>query len=73
MTVFVFASTVPFIFNGMARYLILWRADDAGTRWERIGRLAMTIKEWELERYKSLAGMIAVLPVKKIGRDIVLI
>jgi hypothetical protein len=73
VTVLAFASTVPFIFNGTARYLILRRADDAGTRWERIGRLAMTIEEWELENYKSSAGMIAALPVKKFGRDIVLI
>jgi hypothetical protein len=32
VTVLVFASTVPFIFNGTARYLILRRANDAGTR-----------------------------------------
>ena len=73
VTVLMFASTVPFIFNGTARYLILRRADDAGTRWERIGRLAMALEEWELDRYKSTAGMIAALPVRKFGRDLVLI
>lgn len=74
VTVLVFASRVPFIFNGMARYLILRRrANDAETRWERIGRLAMTLEEWEMDRFKSTAGMIDSLPVKKFGRDIVLI
>ena len=73
VTVLVFASTVPFIFNGTARYLILRRANDAGTRWRRIGRLAMTLEEWDMDRYKSAAGMIAGMPVKKFGRDIVLI
>jgi hypothetical protein len=73
VTVLVFASTVPFIFNGTPRYLILRRANDAGTRWERIGRLAMTLEEWDMDRYKSTAGMIAGMPVKKFGRDIVLI
>lgn len=73
VTVLVFASTVPFVWNGMARYLILKRADDAGTRWERIGRLAMTLEEWELNRYKSTEEMVDALPVKKYGRDLVLI
>jgi hypothetical protein len=73
VTVLVFASRVPFIFNGTARYLILRRADDVGSRWERIGRLAMTIEEWELEEYKSTAGMIAAMPVVKFGRDLVLV
>ncbi|KAN0094178.1 HET domain containing protein [Hyaloscypha variabilis] len=73
VTVLVFASRVPFIFNGTARYLILRRADDVGNRWERIGRLTMTIEEWELEEYKSTAGMIAAMPVVKFGRDLVLV
>ena len=73
VTVLVFASTVPFVFNGTARYLILRRVDDAGTRWERIGRLAMTLEEWELDGYRNSAGMIDALPVKRFGRDIVLV
>jgi Heterokaryon incompatibility protein (HET) len=73
VTVLVFASTVPFVFNGTARSLILRRADDAGTRWERIRRLAMALEESELDEYKSTAGMITALPVEKFGRDIVLI
>ncbi|MCJ1456806.1 hypothetical protein MMC28_007171 [Mycoblastus sanguinarius] len=71
VTVLVFACTVPFIWNGTARYLILRRADDAGTRWERIGRLAMALEKRELD--KSTEEMIAALPVKKFGRDLVLI
>lgn len=44
VTVLIFANTVPFIHNGTARYLILRRANNAGTRWERIGRLVMTLE-----------------------------
>jgi hypothetical protein len=73
VTVLVFASRVPFVFDGTARYLILRRIDDSGTHWERIGRLAMTLEEWELDHYKSTAGMIAALPLKSFGRDMVLI
>ena len=73
VTVLVFASTVPFIWNGTARYLILRRANGDGTRWERIGRLAMTLHEKDMDGYKSAAGMIAALPVKEFEGDIVLI
>ncbi|KAE9381913.1 HET-domain-containing protein [Stipitochalara longipes BDJ] len=73
VTILIFASRVPFVFNGTARYLILRRTDDTGAHWERIGRLAMTLEEWELDQYKSTAGMIAALPLKKFGRDMILI
>ena len=73
VTVLIFASTVPFIYNGMARFLILRKADVGGTRWERIGRLATSIEEWEMKKYRDTSGMIDALPVKKFGRDIVLI
>ncbi|MCJ1231587.1 hypothetical protein MMC12_008265 [Toensbergia leucococca] len=72
-TVLVFATTVPFIWNGTARFLILRKADDSGMRWERIGRLAMTLEEREMDKYTSLAEMIDSLPVKPFGRDIILI
>jgi hypothetical protein len=73
VTVLMFASRVPFIFNGTVRFLILRKVDEAGTRWERVGRLMMTIEESELDGYKSTAGIIAALPVKKFGKYIVLI
>ncbi|KAI0376121.1 heterokaryon incompatibility protein-domain-containing protein [Hypomontagnella monticulosa] len=73
VTVLVFASIVPFVFNGMARYLILRKADGAGERWERVGRLAMTMEENEMDRYKSTSDMIAAMPVKAFGKDIVLV
>jgi hypothetical protein len=74
-TVLVFASTVPFVFSGMARFLILRRVKDegAGTRWERIGRLAMAMEEGEWHSFKGHAGMINGLPVRKFERDIVVI
>ena len=71
--VLVFASTVPFIWNGTARYLILRKVDAAGTRWERVGRLAMALMERDMNRFKSTADMIAALPVKKFGRYITLV
>ena len=73
VTVLVFASTVPFIWNGTARYLILRRADETGTRWERIGRLEMRMDEWEMEKYGNSMGMINALPIKKFGKDLTLI
>ncbi|KAM0797691.1 heterokaryon incompatibility protein-domain-containing protein [Usnea florida] len=73
LTVLVFASTVPFIWTGTARYLILRKANGDGTRWERIGRLAMTMEEGDMDRYKGAEDMIAGLPVRKFERDIVLI
>jgi hypothetical protein len=73
VTVLVFASRVPFIFDGTARFLILRKADEAGTRWERVGRVTMTIEESELDKNKSTAGIIAALPVKKFGKHIVFI
>lgn len=72
VTVLVFASITPFIYNGMARYLILRRVDDAGSRWERIGRLLMMLEEWELD-YESTTKMVNSLPIKKFERDIIII
>ena len=73
VTVPVFASTVPFVFNGIVRCLILRKVSSTGTRWKRIGRLVMMLEEWEMDRYKSTAEIIAGLPVKKFGREMVLI
>jgi hypothetical protein len=47
VTVLVFLSRVPFIFNGAARFLIFRKVDEDGARWERVGRLTMTIEESE--------------------------
>ena len=35
--------------------------------------MAITIEEWELEEYKSIAGIVATMPVVKFGRDLVLV
>ena len=51
MTVLMFASTVLFIFNDTARSLIVRRADDAGTRWERIELLEPSIGDRESPGY----------------------
>jgi hypothetical protein len=69
VTVLVFASRVPFVFNGTARFIILRSIDEIRTHWERLGRLAMTIEERELDGYNSTVGMITALPVRKFGRE----
>jgi hypothetical protein len=73
VTVLVFASRVFFIFNSTARFLIFRKADEARTRWERVGRLTMTIEESELDGNKRTAGIIATMPFKKFGKHICLI
>ncbi|KAH7399683.1 hypothetical protein BKA66DRAFT_406996 [Pyrenochaeta sp. MPI-SDFR-AT-0127] len=72
VTVLIFASMVPYVYNGIARYLILRRADEEG-RWERIGRLNMWMTETELGEYKTSEGMVAALPVKPFGKDITIV
>lgn len=72
VSVLVFASTVPFVWDGRARFLILRKVDDAGKRWERIGRLAVTMEEWMMGKYKESEGMVKDLPVRRFGRDITL-
>jgi hypothetical protein len=59
MTVLVFSSRAPFIFNGTARFLILQKADEAGTHWERVGRSTMTIEE-SAGRDKRTAGILRI-------------
>lgn len=73
VSVLLFASTVPFVWDGRARFLILRRVDDAGRNWERIGRLALTMEEWMMDRYKDAEDMVRDLPVWKYGKDITLI
>ncbi|KAI8933495.1 hypothetical protein NX059_009233 [Plenodomus lindquistii] len=60
--VLVFASMIPFVYNGIARYLILRQAEQKGC-WERIGRLNMWITEKEMERCRSPDALVSVLPV----------
>lgn len=67
VTVLMFASTVPFVWNGKARFLILRKIDDSKTRWERVGRLVLTIEEWHMQRYQSSQDMVADLPVVLYG------
>ena len=74
-TVLVFASTVPFVWDGVARFLILRKVDCAGqTRWERIGRLSLMLSEGMMDRYGShgTERMIDDLPVKRFGQRMIL-
>ncbi|KAL2130252.1 hypothetical protein VTI74DRAFT_6710 [Chaetomium olivicolor] len=73
VSVLIFAGTVPFVWDGRARFLILRKVDASGNRWERIGRLVLTIEEWMMGKYKDSAQMVNDLPVRKFGKDITLI
>ena len=72
ITVLVFASMIPYVYNGIARYLILRRADENGC-WEKIGRLNMWLTEQELEMFRTPEDMIAALPIKSFGEDVTII
>ncbi|RYP60223.1 hypothetical protein DL769_008212 [Monosporascus sp. CRB-8-3] len=72
-TVLVFASTVPFVWNGVARFLILRRTDDGGGRWERIGRLTLILEEWMMDKYGDTKKMLDDLPVRSFGKDLILV
>lgn len=72
VTVLVFASMVPYVYNGISRFLILRRADGNG-RWERIGRMNMWMTERELSTFRTPRSMITALPVKPFGEDITIV
>lgn len=72
-TVLIFASTVPYVYDGRARFLILRKLDAGGKQWERIGRLELTMEEWRMHKYGSSQDMIDDLPVRKFGRDFTLV
>jgi len=70
VAVLVFAGTVPYIWNGIARFLILRRDADDGHHWERIGRLNMWMTEREMRKYGTVEEIIDALPVAGFGEDI---
>ncbi|PQE26371.1 Heterokaryon incompatibility protein [Rutstroemia sp. NJR-2017a BBW] len=72
INVLVFASTVPFVFNGKVKFLVLRRLDEAMRRWERIGLLVMTVEEHEWNSWKNTKGMVKALPVERFRTDVVL-
>lgn len=78
VSVLLFAGTVPFVFDGRARFLILRRVRTKSgvlvEQWERIGRLVLTIEEWDMDTYRrSTQAMIDDLPVREYGRDLILV
>ncbi|KAF2752158.1 HET-domain-containing protein [Sporormia fimetaria CBS 119925] len=71
VSVLLFASTVPFVWNGIARFLILRKETGQQNRWERIGRLNMWLTEDEWNEYtKKASGLISALPVKTLDESI---
>ncbi|KAH9863969.1 hypothetical protein J1614_009902 [Plenodomus biglobosus] len=70
--VLVFASMIPFVYNGIARFLVLRRADEKGC-WERIGRMNMWIAEKQMERLRTPDALVSCLPVRRAGEDMTLI
>ena len=74
-TVLVFAGTVPFVWDGVARFLVLRKVDCAGqVWWERIGRLALMLSEGVMDRYGTggVERVIDDLPVRRFGEQIIL-
>lgn len=76
-----FANSKPGVQHNFALSLAAWmhvanrmaEGAEAGTRWVRIGRLAMRLKEGKMNNFKSTSGTIDSLPVKKFESDVVLI
>ncbi|KAH8587152.1 hypothetical protein B0O99DRAFT_665474 [Bisporella sp. PMI_857] len=66
-------NTVPFVWDGRARFLILRQVDRVERRWERIGNLVLNIEEWAMGKYKSSQDMIKDLPVIKFKSNITII
>ncbi|KAF2713686.1 hypothetical protein K504DRAFT_498488 [Pleomassaria siparia CBS 279.74] len=50
LSVLVFSGTVPFVWNGIARFLVFRRVED-GHRWERVGRMNLWITEKMMKSY----------------------
>ncbi|CZR69955.1 uncharacterized protein PAC_19856 [Phialocephala subalpina] len=73
VTVLMFASTVSFVWDGRARFLILRQVDGVERRWERIGSLVLTIEEWVMGKYKNSQDMIKDLPVIRFRDNIVIV
>ncbi|CAO2657088.1 Nn.00g058910.m01.CDS01 [Neocucurbitaria sp. VM-36] len=71
VVVLVFAGTVPFVYNGIARFLVLRRAKEG--RWERIGRVNMWVAEEEMKRFWKAEDMVGALPVQPFGEDITIV
>ncbi|KAH9880553.1 hypothetical protein IAQ61_000846 [Plenodomus lingam] len=70
--VLVLTSMIPFVYDGIARFLVLRRADEEG-RWERIGRMNMWITEAEMMKLRTPEALISALPVRMLGEDIILV
>ncbi|KAL8686000.1 MAG: hypothetical protein Q9218_007414, partial [Villophora microphyllina] len=71
-TVLVFTGTVPFIWNDVARFLILRKTDDGKpSRWERIGILTLRKGDEMMCRHADYdtEKMIRDLPVRGFGED----
>ncbi|ROT37768.1 HET-domain-containing protein [Sodiomyces alkalinus F11] len=80
LSVLLFAGTVPFVWDVKARFLVLRRVganSDSGAkgeeRWERLGRLVLTMEEWMMGEYTDAQAMVKDLPVRDYGRDLTLV
>ncbi|KAL2075082.1 hypothetical protein VTL71DRAFT_24 [Oculimacula yallundae] len=70
VVVLLFASVVPYVWDGRARFLILKRTQGEKVVFERIGTLTLILEEWMMHKYNCTDDMIRGLPVKKYGGDI---
>ncbi|KAF1935265.1 HET-domain-containing protein [Clathrospora elynae] len=70
VSVLVFASMIPDVYNGIARFLVLRRAEEGC--WERIGRVNMWITERDMNTFRTQEAMVRALPVTPFAGDIVI-
>lgn len=73
VVVLLFASVVPYVWDGRARFLILKRTQGHKMMYERIGTLSLILEEWMMDKYKCTNDMMSDLPVQRIRGDIDLI
>ncbi|GAB1318003.1 hypothetical protein MFIFM68171_08213 [Madurella fahalii] len=75
IAVLLFVASVTRTFDGALRFLLFRKVDNGGkdSCWERVGRLAVTIEEWAMNKWKRIADFIAALPVDRFEEDIVVI
>ena len=66
LTVLLFVGMSPRLFNGGLRFLLLRKVPGSG-RWERIGRLAVTVEEEAMRKFMTAGDVISGLPVYEPG------
>ncbi|KAK4238337.1 hypothetical protein C8A03DRAFT_33629 [Achaetomium macrosporum] len=70
IAVLLLVAQSPRIFDGALRCILLRKVGNGGEEWERIGRLAVTIEEWAMNKLKRTPDFTAALPVDRFEEGI---